>query len=143
MKWVALAVLAASFACVPSDGPLMDAGENCQGCHGETGPLYLGEEQREAKEWTVAGTVFDAKNPATGSEGAQVQITDAQGFSFSLRANLAGNFYTRESVSFPLHACIAKNGQTVCQQSPVTSGSCNACHNLAVFNAPQPPLVGP
>lgn len=143
MKWIALAVLVSTAACVPKDGPLMEAGENCQGCHGGSGPLYLGERRREGVTWTVAGTVFEASNPAVSVEGAQVQITDATGFSFSLRSNLAGNFYTRETVSLPLQACIQNNGHKTCQQSPVTSGSCNSCHNLSVFNAPEPPLVTP
>ena len=33
---------------------------------------------------------------------AQVLITDANRFSFALRTNLAGNFYTRETISPPL-----------------------------------------
>ncbi len=143
MRWIALAALAASLACVPADGPLMEPGENCQGCHGGTGPLYLGERRRHGREWTIAGTVYDPANPALGVEGAQVKISDAKGFSFSLRTNQAGNFYSRETVAFPLQACIERNGRTTCQQSPVTSGSCNACHNLAIFGAPQPPLLAP
>ena len=143
MKWMAMAALAGSVACVPADGPLMEPGENCQGCHGGTGTLYLSERRRHAKQWTVAGTVFDPANTAVGSEGVQVHITDANGFSFRLRTNLAGNFYTRETVQLPLQACLERNGNTVCQQSPVASGACNSCHNLALFNAPEPPLVAP
>jgi hypothetical protein len=51
-------------------------------------------------------------------KGAEVQITDANGFAFSLRANLAGNFYSKETVTPPLRsACIAFGGQTVCQDA--------------------------
>ncbi len=142
MKWLAIAAaLAACWACVPSDGPLMEPGENCQGCHGGTGTLYFGERRRHAKAWTVAGTIFDPANAAAGFEGAQVHITDANGFDFRLRTNLAGNFYTRETVQLPLQACIERGGNTVCQQSPVTSGACNSCHNP--LDTPEPPLVAP
>jgi hypothetical protein len=144
VRWLALTALAATVACVPSDGPLMEAGENCQGCHGAgEQTLYLGERRRNATGWTIAGTVYDLADTAKAVEGAQVQITDANGFNFSLRSNLAGNFYSKESVTLPLRACIASNGQTVCQQSPVTSGSCNLCHNQVSLGAPQPPLASP
>ena len=143
MRCATIAALALAGACVPSDGPLMEPGENCQGCHGRDGVLFLGERERHAKQWTVAGTVFDPANTAVGIESAQVHVTDANGFSFHLRTNQAGNFYSRESVTLPLQACIERNGKTVCQQSPVTSGACNSCHNLSVFNVPEPPLVAP
>ncbi|HEY2028869.1 MAG TPA: carboxypeptidase-like regulatory domain-containing protein [Myxococcales bacterium] len=140
MRWAAAAVLIA--ACVPAEGPAMDPGENCQGCHGSGNqPLYQGEERRHATDWTIAGTVFDVGD--AGVEGAEVQITDSAGFSFSLRSNLAGNFYSKETVAFPLQACIARDGRTVCQESPVASGSCNACHNAASAQLPQAELIAP
>ena len=144
MRWLALAVLAATLACVPGDGPLMEPGENCQGCHGDgKETLYQGERARHATTWTIAGTVYDAANTGKAVEGAQVRITDANGFAFSLRANLAGNFYSKEAVALPLQACIDFGAKTVCQQSPVTSGSCNLCHNQLTDGAPQPPLAAP
>ena len=139
MKLPLLAVLLC--ACVPDNGPLMRPGEDCMACHGESGgSLPPGERRRHAKDWTVAGTVFDQANPAAGIEGAEIAITDANGFHFTLTSNEAGNFYVRNDVTLPLNACVSRNGTTVCQQSPVTSGSCNSCHGLAVLGAPQPPL---
>jgi predicted small lipoprotein YifL len=136
-----VAIVAVLAACTPKDGPLMEAGENCQGCHGGEGPLYLGERAHNAKPWSVAGTVFSASGQ--GVEGAQVHITDANGFSFWLRTNLAGNFYSAETVKLPLTTCIDWQGREKCQQSPVTKGTCNECHNLPEFGAPQAPLVAP
>jgi hypothetical protein len=113
-------------------------------CHGGTGSLPQGERPRHAKTWTLAGTVFEPPpDTAVGVEGAEIEIVDADGFSFSLRSNLAGNFYSRESVRLPLSACIARGGATICQQSPVTSGACNSCHGLPQLGAPQPPLTAP
>ena len=142
----ALLLAAAACACVPDNGPLMRPGEDCMACHGGRGTLPPGERERHAKAWSVAGTVFEAAGgglEGAGVEGADVQITDSAGFSFALRTNQAGNFYTRETVVLPLRACIARGGATVCQQSPVTSGACNSCHGLAVLGAPQPPLTPP
>lgn len=138
-----LAFFAAPLGCVPNDSPVMEPGENCQGCHGDVGHLWLGERRRHARNWNVSGTVFDPADPAVGVEGAQVDVTDANGFHFSLRTNLAGNFYSAESVTPPLAVCVSRNGRKTCQQSPLASGACNDCHNLAVLGAPQPPLLAP
>jgi hypothetical protein len=89
----AAALLAA--ACIPEEGPMMEPGHDCMECHGGRG----GEE--DAVAWTVAGTY--------GSQGSKVSIRDAAGKSFTLTANQAGNFYTREPVTFPI--TVAVDGQ--------------------------------
>jgi len=127
-------VLLALCACIPDNGPLMRPGEDCLFCHSSTGG---------ATPWIAAGTVFRQADGGQGFEGARVRLTDANGFSVALRTNEAGNFYTREALRFPLTACIDANGATVCQQSPLTAGSCNTCHGEAIFGAPQPPLTPP
>ena len=84
------AALALALAgCVSEEGPMMKPGSDCMECHGG------GEE--EARPWTVAGTI-------AGVRGAHITITDANGWSFTLRSNDAGNFYTAEPVAFPLVA---------------------------------------
>jgi hypothetical protein len=108
--------------CIPEEGPMMAAGQDCMECHSS------GAGEEEARPWTVAGTI-------AGRQGAQVTITDRNGWSFTLRSNQAGNFYTAEGVALPLRtvsvdgsampaAVMAKTGQ---KPQP---GSCNAagCH---------------
>ena len=99
-------------ACIPEPGPMMSPGEDCLECHGGGG----GEE--DAVAWTVAGTF--------GHQGSKVRIQDATGWSFTLTANQAGNFYTRETVRFPL--TVSVDGQTM--PGTITYGGCNAnrCH---------------
>jgi hypothetical protein len=89
-----------------------------------------GASEDEARPWTVAGTI-------AGREGAHVTITDQNGWSFTLRSNRAGNFYTAEPVALPLRA-VSVDGQamsatdlakTATQRHP---GSCNACHDGGV-----------
>jgi hypothetical protein len=124
-------------ACVPDNGPLMQPGQDCLFCHSANGG---------AQTWNAAGTVFQTTAvDSPGFEGAQVQITDADNKSFSLRTNLAGNFYTAESIHFPLKVCISANGTTACQQSALMQGqgSCNTCHGQSVFGATQPQLTAP
>lgn len=131
-----LAVISSLGACVPDNGPAMRPGEDCLACHSNStslgGALPGGERAHHASPaWSVAGTVFTSGNSTAGYEGAEVQITDANGWSFSLRSNEAGNFYSAESPTFPLHVCINANGTTSCQQSALTSGACNSCHSAS------------
>ncbi len=99
-----------SAGCIPDPGPMMRPGSDCLECHGGGG----GEE--DAVAWSVAGTF--------GHEGSTVSIRDATGWSFTLTANAAGNFYTRENVTFPL--TVAVDGQPM--PGSVTYGGCNRCH---------------
>ncbi len=99
-----------SAGCIPDPGPMMRPGSDCLECHGGGG----GEE--DAVAWTVAGTF--------GQQGSRVWIQDATGWSFTLTANQAGNFYTRELVRFPLSVSV--DGAAMPAQ--VTYGGCNRCH---------------
>jgi hypothetical protein len=127
------ACLAALCGCIPNDGPAMRPGDDCLSCHSSSPSTTTGGRggHHASPAWSVAGTVFQANDLASGYEGAEVQITDANGWSFSLRTNEAGNFYSAESPTFPLHVCINANGTVSCQQGPVTSGQggCNSCHS--------------
>ena len=130
MRIIALIALVGVVGCVPENGPLMRPGENCLRCHGgsEGGPE--GGEEDDAKPWSLAGTVYatiDAR-PNEGVEGAQVQVTDARGFSFQLETNQAGNFYSAEAVTFPLRVCVERHGQLNCMDGPAPHGACNFCH---------------
>ena len=121
---LAAAAALAAAACTPANGPLMDPGADCLGCHtGGSG----------AKRWTVAGTIYEGdvggvRGPAV--KGANVTITDANAWTFQLRTNDAGNFYTAEPVVFPLKVCVDRHGTNACMDEPVPAGmgSCNVCH---------------
>jgi hypothetical protein len=99
----------------------MDPGGDCLSCHGG---------QVSAPRWTVAGTLYGAPYVpgSAGLEGAHVLVTDANGRSLTLRTNRVGNFYTAESLAFPLHVCAVRGGTTSCMGEAVTRGSCNVCH---------------
>ncbi len=137
MRAIPVLALASSLCgCVPDDGPAMRPGEDCMQCHSTSaslgGTLPGGERGHHASPaWSVAGTVFASGTSSAGYEGAEIQVTDANGWSFSLRSNEAGNFYSAESPTFPLHVCLNANGTTRCQQSALTSGACNSCHSAA------------
>jgi hypothetical protein len=119
----ALALLL-SAGCIPEEGPMMAPGEDCMRCHG-------GGEGEGARAWTVAGTVYPSEtteDPDAGVRGATISISDANGKSFDLRSNDAGNFYTAESLAFPI--AVAVNGEWM--EPPPPDGRCNRCHRLGV-----------
>jgi mono/diheme cytochrome c family protein len=107
-----------SAGCIPDPGPMMAPGRDCMECHGGGGG---GEE--DAVAWTVAGTVTGSMS---GQQGSKVSIRDATGWSFTLTANQAGNFYTRETVRFPL--IVAVDGHVMPNAVQAGDASCNRCH---------------
>ncbi|BDG10004.1 hypothetical protein [Anaeromyxobacter paludicola] len=123
--------LAALAACTPENGPTMRPGEDCLRCHGGS-PASGGGEEERATPWSLAGTVYAAPgaDASAGIEGAAVQVTDANGFAFTLTSNLVGNFYSAETVAFPIRVCVARGGAVRCMESPSPHGACNACHAL-------------
>jgi hypothetical protein len=115
MRPILAATAAAALAgCIPDPGPTMAAGQDCMECHGGGGG-----EGDDARPWTVAGTI-------AGTRGAHVSITDASGWSFTLRSNSVGNFYTAEGVRFPITVSVDGNPMA----GTLPHGSCNAaaCH---------------
>ncbi len=122
MRWLLVAL--GLLACVPADGPMMRPGSDCLACHSAGG---------SATPWTVAGTVYAA---GAAVAGANVRITDSAGSTFGLRTNRAGNFYTAESVAFPLRVCVERGGAADCMESVVSQGSCNTCHGPGGAAAP-------
>ena len=117
--------------CTPENGPTMRPGDDCLRCHGGS-PAAGEEEERHATPWSLAGTVYPTTNAAAnaGIEGVDVQVTDAAGFSFVLHSNLVGNFYSAETVAFPLRVCVARNGATTCMERAAPNGACNSCHAI-------------
>ncbi len=100
------------------EGGSMLPGANCLGCH-------TGGEQGK---FTAAGTVFTDSNGSGKSSGAIVTITDASGRSITLTTNSVGNFYTTQSLTFPITAEVEQGGFTSAMSSEVTTGACNTCH---------------
>ncbi len=122
---IAAALVALSACGIPAASPQMDPGQDCMLCH--TGSI--------APAWTVAGTLFrdPASQPDAGVEGGQVLITDAAHRTLTLSTNGAGNFYTAETLQFPLKVQAQFGSRRMAMVGAVTSGSCNSCHA-------QPPL---
>jgi hypothetical protein len=128
----ALALGALCQACsIPDDGPMMAPGEDCIRCHGDGG----GDDE-DGPRWTVAGTVYASETADAGSglRGASIWIQDSNGKSFTLRSNNAGNFYTAESLRFPIRVVLGDElrhglaGEVDPDRPVLQHGSCNRCH---------------
>jgi hypothetical protein len=101
-----LAAAALAPGCIPEEGPMMEPGSNCLECHSGG----------EAPRWTLAGTL-------TG-RGIAIPIRDANGKSFTLHSNQAGNFWTAESLAFPVRVTAEGMNFNV----TAADAECNRCH---------------
>lgn len=110
------ALLLATAACIPEEGPMMEPGSDCLECHGGGG----GEES--GPRWTLAGT--------WSGRGHRLAFRDAAGKAFTLTSNQAGNFWTAERLTFPVKVSV-DGGQDMPGGVTAASASCNRCHHLA------------
>ncbi len=114
---LAAAAALALAGCVPDHGPTMQPGSVCLGCH----------DGDRAPRWTAAGT--------WGGQGNSISLQDANAKSFTVPTNQAGNFFTAESLAFPLQVSVngvaMPGGLTAAQ-----GGSCNRCHAAGGMTGP-------
>jgi hypothetical protein len=111
-------------ACQPVDSPIMLPGDDCLSCHTVGG-------EGAGHVWTLAGTVFTGPQAAVtdGVQGAQVLVTDSNGKALTLGTNEAGNFYTAESLQFPVHVEVQQGNTRIGMDGHPAVGACNTCHN--------------
>src|SRR5579863_1750992 len=131
-----------------SGSPAMNPGIDCISCHSPTGVASY-------RPWTIAGTVYNSPDADAGAGAPNVQIlvTDANGRQLTLVSNAAGNFYTAETLLFPLQSVMVQNQTHRMQMDlnnnfiPSTSiqGDCNSCHTkpFPAFSAPGRLFVPP
>ena len=121
MRAVTLASALMLGACgIPAASPTMDPGSDCLSCH--NGGI--------APAWTASGTVFTGAHSQAdgGLEGAQVIVTDNNGRQLTLTTNSTGNFYTSETLAFPIHVQAQFGNKRMAMASAPSTGSCNTCH---------------
>jgi len=106
--------------------PLMRPGLPCIACH----------ERGEGPSFTIAGTLYPTAHEFDDCYGAQsslaqVVVTDANGRTYSLPVNAAGNFFTDAPVALPYKAKVV-SGSRVREMAPSQRiGDCNECHSAA------------
>jgi hypothetical protein len=96
----------------------MSPGEDClaAGCH---------------TDFSFGGTVYAADDaPAEqGLEGVTIKVVDAANKTLTLTSNRTGNFYTKESVTWPASFYLTKDNLSG-DMLNASNGQCNACHSL-------------
>lgn len=105
-------------------GPLHRPGQPCLLCHdGAPG---------DPQEFSVAGTAFRTASDEQAAVGARVQLKAADGSSFTLVSNRAGNFFIEPRTwnpVYPLQVSIDYESQTVSMVSNIgRDGACAGCH---------------
>lgn len=110
----------------------MNPGMACMSCHSQ----YY-----DAPRFGASGTVYPtAHEPdkCDGTDGTvtttRVEIIDANGGVHPATVNAAGNFYTYDTLVFPITARVLKNGQVRAMTTPQTTGDCNSCHTVQGAN---------
>ena len=111
----------------------MEPGQACITCHASRGegPQVIG------------GTAYYQPNEedncngfrgtgSTAAGGSYIVATDANGYTFQMAINTAGNFYYggRTRIAFPLHAvaAVGPTGMRNEMASEPPNGDCNTCH---------------
>jgi hypothetical protein len=91
----------------------MKPGSDCLSCH----------DGGRAKRWSVAGT---------WTRGATIAVVDANGRSLTMKGNQVGNFYTAETLAFPLRSVTVDGTAMPAAASSCANafsyGGCNRCH---------------
>jgi hypothetical protein len=109
----------------------MDPGRDCMGCH----------------SFAAAGTVYAGFNEPTncaGVEGLTITITDANGTSWQLTSNAAGNFHLGNApIVFPITASVSDGVNTRAMSTPQYSAACNSCHTESGSNGAPGRVVSP
>lgn len=113
----------------------MRPGEACISCHQSTGG--------DAPIYTFMGTVYPTLHEpndcvgasSTSNAGAQVIVVDANGQSFAMTPNSAGNFMgSPAGFAMPFTAKVTYQGREIDMTTPQTTGDCNACHTESGAN---------
>ena len=100
---------------------MMQPGVDCMQCH---------------NNWTVAGTAYAAPDADRGSglEGAEILVIDADGNELTLKTNGAGNFYTAEPLTFPIHVHARMDSSETSMLHSTSNGACNSCHRQPPYS---------
>lgn len=124
------------------EGPTHRPGQPCLVCHGE-------DHSPGGEVFVLAGTVYRRAGDEDGLEGAEVEITQADGEVFTARTNRVGTFLVSvgevddderaqgwlglaRPPEFPLRVVVRAGGTEATMRNVIhREGSCAACHDRA------------
>jgi hypothetical protein len=114
------------------EGEEMTPGHACNECH-EQQNIEMGT---EAPIYHFAGTVYPSAHEADDcsggtTEGAEIEVIDANGVIYMATANAVGNFFfedTQYLFKFPYTTRVVFQGRERWMDTPEMEGDCNKCH---------------
>jgi hypothetical protein len=115
-----------------SESPEMGPGHACISCHDDSN---IASGEQDAPLFAFAGTVYPTAHEPTdcigsGTQGAQVELTDANGNLFTQLVNAAGNFSdTPPGFAYPYTARVRFQGRERAMLEAQAIGDCNLCHS--------------
>jgi len=115
----------AAASCIPgtANGPSgMNAGTACLSCH-----AFL----TGTRHFTLGGTLYTNVNGSARVGGATIQVTDATNKVITMITGSDGNFWSGQSVTFPIRGFASKCPDSAAMSASQTSGDCNkgGCHS--------------
>ncbi len=117
------------------EGEFMTPGRVCNTCHEQQNT----EMGTHAPIYNFVGTVYpSAHEPddcsGSGTEGAEIEVVDANGKVYTAMANAVGNFFFEDpehAFKYPYKARLVYQGRERWMDTPETDGDCNKCHTAA------------
>ncbi|HEY3257045.1 MAG TPA: hypothetical protein VGJ91_23975 [Polyangiaceae bacterium] len=109
----------------------MGPGRACIACHADAN---VASGENDAPIFAFAGTVYPTAHEPTdcvgsAAEGAEIEISDADGRVFIEVANQSGNFFDQPSAfRSPYRAKLRFQGRERVMAAAQVSGDCNSCH---------------
>ncbi len=114
-----------------SESSEMGPGRACISCHADSNAA---SGENDAPIFAFAGTIYPTAHEPTdcigsASEGAEIEITDADGRVFKEVANRSGNFFDEpQTFSYPYRAKVRFQGRERIMAAAQVIGDCNSCH---------------
>jgi hypothetical protein len=118
---------AAETACVPEVLGVGNGNHNpgtaCMTCHAAGG---------DGPTWVLAGTAFTSAAGTAPMVGATIVVLDANGTRFELPTATNGNFWTQQTIAFPVTVEASQCPDSLAMVAQSASGDCNSagCHSV-------------
>jgi hypothetical protein len=108
---------------LPCENPVMPVPQNG---HHNTGKSCF--QSCHNHGFTLAGTLYTNATGNTGFGGATISVTDAANKTIKVVVNSNGNFYTSDSLTFPVLVIASSCPSAKRMNGSTPNGNCNACH---------------
>lgn len=123
--------------CDPQKIEAIPSGHHNQGLGCITGGCHDGGTP-QAPQWTAAGTLYRGAGGGAALAGGTIDLVDANGTEVTLVSAQNGNFWTAQTLVFPLTVKASDCFESRMMPTPAPLGSCNqgGCHESRRVHLP-------